>query len=309
MLALAFLLFSHAARAEGAAALPESMPAAPLQGLAPPGVHIDPETPAIIPMTLHLPAPASRAPVGRFSARISRIRASMAEPLREIRTPGGGEAAFGSGRKIDEALELAPASPSDAGDISRLVLESAPEFLPASFGPRIGSALGRLSTLPRNMFSHENVRIARSDGAVVGMLLGYTGRQKKRQELRTGLLLLKSLGASMIMRLPGLLELQKSIGDIPLDSYYISNVAVEPSARGRGIGQTLIDDAERSARASGASSLCLDVEADNPKAQRLYERLGFRVESASVEVSVGGRKFSLRRMVKPLRKSPAQGLR
>ena|GEM_PF-161935 len=199
-----------------------------------------------------------------------------------------------------DAVALSPASASDAPDIARFMLESAPRFLPACFGPRIGSALERLSALKGTIFSHEHVKIARSNGRAVGMLLGYTGRQKKDEELRTGLLLLGSLRTSLLGKIPALLRLQNSIGKIPSDSFYISNVAVDPEARSLGIGNVLIADAEETARALGLETICLDVETDNARAIKLYKRLGFSIERTSLEIMLDGRGFSMHRMVKPL---------
>jgi len=51
---------------------------------------------------------------------------------------------------------------------------------------------------------------------------------------------------------------------------------VKPSWRGRGIGTLLIAAAEREARRLGARFAELAVEDDNPRARRLYERLGYR---------------------------------
>lgn len=58
---------------------------------------------------------------------------------------------------------------------------------------------------------------------------------------------------------------------------YIDGIAVAPSARGRGIGSTLLDEALVIAREGGFRWLRLDVIDTNPRAQRLYERLGYQV--------------------------------
>ena len=52
-------------------------------------------------------------------------------------------------------------------------------------------------------------------------------------------------------------------------------VYVRPSHRGRGVLEALMDAAAAWARDSGRSTLALDVHADNSRAQRAYERLGF----------------------------------
>ncbi|HKE48296.1 MAG TPA: GNAT family N-acetyltransferase [Rhodanobacteraceae bacterium] len=54
------------------------------------------------------------------------------------------------------------------------------------------------------------------------------------------------------------------------------SIAVAPEARGAGIGEALLAAAERDAREQGSTSLRLEVRTDNPAAQGLYERRGYR---------------------------------
>ena len=52
--------------------------------------------------------------------------------------------------------------------------------------------------------------------------------------------------------------------------------ALEATPQGQGVGTRLIHAAEADARAGGARWMGLAVAPDNPGAQRLYERLGYR---------------------------------
>lgn len=54
------------------------------------------------------------------------------------------------------------------------------------------------------------------------------------------------------------------------------SIAVEPAWRGRGIGRRLVAASERAAVARAAACLRLEVRSDNPAAQLLYQRLGYR---------------------------------
>jgi mycothiol synthase len=56
---------------------------------------------------------------------------------------------------------------------------------------------------------------------------------------------------------------------------YITQVAIAPEHRGRGIGSALIGAAARELVARGAVTIRLHVRSSNPDALRLYERLGF----------------------------------
>ena len=53
------------------------------------------------------------------------------------------------------------------------------------------------------------------------------------------------------------------------------SIAVAHDARGRGVGEALLDAAEARARARGAACMRLEVRQDNPGAMRLYERRGY----------------------------------
>jgi ribosomal-protein-alanine acetyltransferase len=55
----------------------------------------------------------------------------------------------------------------------------------------------------------------------------------------------------------------------------IQTIAVADSARGHGLGRVLMEALISEARKRGARLIFLEVRADNPGAQRLYERLGF----------------------------------
>lgn len=62
-----------------------------------------------------------------------------------------------------------------------------------------------------------------------------------------------------------------------VDELYVDGVAVAPAARGEGIGTRLLHEAVTVAREDGLRWLRLHVVDTNPRAQALYERLGFRV--------------------------------
>jgi ribosomal protein S18 acetylase RimI-like enzyme len=132
------------------------------------------------------------------------------------------------------------------------------------------------------------------------MLLGYSGVQKAAEDPATGLGLLRVLGPGMLLRLGRLLRLQRMIGRLAPDEYYLSNVAVFPACRGEGLGTTLMDAAEQEARAAALRSVVLDVETDNAAAIRLYRGLGFVTRAATPRLRLESGEFAFFRMEKPL---------
>lgn len=80
---------------------------------------------------------------------------------------------------------------------------------------------------------------------------------------------------------------------------YIANVAVAPAFQGRGIGASLLRHLHEEARAMGMARCMLDVSMENPRAEALYARLGYRVvrERKSTLRNAGGHVPGHRRMV------------
>jgi len=58
---------------------------------------------------------------------------------------------------------------------------------------------------------------------------------------------------------------------------FIDDLYVLPEARGRGVGTAAMDMLERTAAENGVRGLHLEVERDNPEAEALYRRRGYRV--------------------------------
>jgi len=70
----------------------------------------------------------------------------------------------------------------------------------------------------------------------------------------------------------------------PFDGVHeVISMWVAREARGRGVGDALVDGACAWARVHGASELCLDVKESNVSALRLYRRHGFVEAGASRE--------------------------
>ena len=64
------------------------------------------------------------------------------------------------------------------------------------------------------------------------------------------------------------------------DKARIYSVVVTPAARGQGLGERLVAEAERVAAAEGCAAVSLEVRADNAAARALYAKRGYREERA-----------------------------
>jgi ribosomal protein S18 acetylase RimI-like enzyme len=134
-------------------------------------------------------------------------------------------------------------------------------------------------THPGSDLSHEHVDFAEQNGAIIGMLSGYTGRQHRaasRKPLRDAV---GGLGLRMKSIAILFAPMMRVLDSIAEDEYYLQAIAVDEDLRGQGIGSVLFDTYEHRARAAGSQRLALHVSAKNDGAIRLYERRGCTVES------------------------------
>ena len=69
----------------------------------------------------------------------------------------------------------------------------------------------------------------------------------------------------------------------------ILGMGLVPSARGRGIGQTLMQTTLAKAWAKGLSRIELTVRTDNLNAKALYDRMGFKTEGLNQRALVDGK--------------------
>lgn len=59
---------------------------------------------------------------------------------------------------------------------------------------------------------------------------------------------------------------------------YLGTIAVDPAAHGSGLARSMIEEAIEILKQEGIIRVQLTVEADNPRAARFYEKLGFEQE-------------------------------
>jgi ribosomal protein S18 acetylase RimI-like enzyme len=71
------------------------------------------------------------------------------------------------------------------------------------------------------------------------------------------------------------------VDDDPSVTAQVFSIHVEPEFAGRGVGRGLMARAVASFRASGYTAATLWVVAENRRARRFYERLGWRVDGAT----------------------------
>lgn len=182
-------------------------------------------------------------------------------------------------------LTFRPASPDDAPfvvplmhaigqrDLDRLFTDLVPGYQPRDVVTRFYLAEG-------GMFSWRSTEVALVEGAQAGFITSY--RTASRQGSTTWLARATAkLGVRALLLLAWRgAQAAGAIRPHEAGSWYIAFVGVSPGQRSLGIGSALIGRSIQSARALGCSCVELDVNVDNPRAQSLYEQLGFRVSPA-----------------------------
>ena len=78
-----------------------------------------------------------------------------------------------------------------------------------------------------------------------------------------------------------------SVGPENSERAKLHKLYLDPASHGRGLGRLMIERAIQIAQELGATELCLQVNKQNARAIRAYERAGFNVEREAV-VDIGG---------------------
>ena len=121
-----------------------------------------------------------------------------------------------------------------------------------------------------SQYSYRNALVAEVDSKVIGAIIGYDGA--RLDELRKPLyeLMLEKFGNARQV------EDETSAGE-----FYVDSLAVLPQWRGRGVGGALLAAARDRAFSLGHERVGLIVDFANPRAEALYNSLGFERVNAT----------------------------
>jgi ribosomal protein S18 acetylase RimI-like enzyme len=173
--------------------------------------------------------------------------------------------------KMKNVIRLARRS----DDLAPLLYESSPRSYDAYFGDpeRSLRQLRRLVPRPGHQVAWDICVVAEENGELVGVLAGFPAARYDALARRATALIFAQTAP---WRWPRMLRVNRQDAQLepPAGSWYVDALAVAPSARGRGIGRALLDDAERRAREAGCPTLSLDTALGNAPARALYESIG-----------------------------------
>jgi ribosomal protein S18 acetylase RimI-like enzyme len=191
----------------------------------------------------------------------------------------------------DEAAKYAP-------QIARWAYQSNVEYFNLLFNNEL-SALGQLEqwTLRRNSeYSALCCMILFDDGLASGGAIVFGGNEQLERRRADLFQLFKGLSRTDRDQLKSKLEQVAHAAQTaePTD-FYTRTLAIDPKARGRGLGARLLAACVQRGFATGFARVRLEVRTDNLAAVKLYERAGFQGISESEVARYGGR---LRTMIK-----------
>ncbi|MFD1989253.1 GNAT family N-acetyltransferase [Paenibacillus nicotianae] len=181
---------------------------------------------------------------------------------------------------------IRPATPNDAPVVLELMYTAIGDIAHAFTGTNNKEqallALRPLFEQTGNRISYENIFVEEREDQVIGFVLAYHGSQ------------IASLDAPLIERVRQRGQDPSAIiPEAREDEYYLDSLAVDSSYQGQGIGTVLIHAFEQQAQQLGHHKVMLIVDQENPKARKLYERLGYTEDG---QITVNGHEFY--RMIK-----------
>lgn len=177
-------------------------------------------------------------------------------------------------------LSFRQATAEDTNDCIDMVYSSGPQLLDYIFTSGNKTAKVYLAFEFKNGFGFQGHRahtVAIHNGKVVGVASFYSRDDGKRMEMETFKNLLRFYGwIRIIPIIIRSLHAKKVVESPRRNSIYIANVGVKPEMRSHGVGSALIKQAIEKAKRDGYKEMSLDVASNNPRAEALYQRLGFK---------------------------------
>ena len=183
-------------------------------------------------------------------------------------------------------MEIRTARPNDNGDISQLMYSSGIELYDFIFKTADKTAIDFIQyefLSGQGFCGYNNVTVAINDQRVIATGCFFDGKVFNQLvwgtvknifsfygPFKAFSILARSRHTSSVMRTPRKTEM------------YLSNFGVDPNLRGTGIGSKMIEHQRNIATKNGYSMLSLDVADNNPRAESLYTRLGFKVAREKV---------------------------
>lgn len=190
-----------------------------------------------------------------------------------------------------EQIIIRKGKPEDAHHFSELVILSSPKVFSLLFGSKVKNVMKSIFPRRRHYYSYEKAFFIEVDGKTAGMAQLHRFRPRKREKLRLTWLLLKYLNWRLPRSILSFWRSERVISDFSTTDCYLSNVAVYPEYRSLGLGSRLLGALEKEIRTVGKNKMVLHADVKNQKAIKLYERLGYKIESRIPPLKIRKERF------------------
>ncbi|MCG8672565.1 MAG: GNAT family N-acetyltransferase [Pseudomonadales bacterium] len=199
---------------------------------------------------------------------------------------------------VDE-LEIRFANKDDLGNIAELMYSSGADLYDYIYNTANRHALEYIQMeflSNRGLCSHKLLTVAILDGKVVGTGTFWDRDGYKAMSSGSTLNMIRFYGLRVLPRMLRAVDSMKLMKPPKHDELYLANFGVDPALRGCGIGSKLLNHKIEQARADGYRMVSLDVSTKNPKAEALYQRLGFAVTDVKSMTGRDGNEYACKKM-------------
>ena len=183
-------------------------------------------------------------------------------------------------------MKIRQARPDDKGPLAEIMHSAGREMYDFAFrnGRATAQAFIRFEFMAGGGFcGFRNLTVAVEDNHVSGTACFFDRRLYDRLSAGAVWNVFRFYGPVVALRvLPRMTHLGSIMTRPEKGELYLSNLGVRYDRRGHGIGSALIETKCREARTMGYRKLSLDVADNNPGAETLYRRLGFKSTAKKV---------------------------
>lgn len=186
--------------------------------------------------------------------------------------------------------------PGDLDTVVRLIYETDKYLFPFLFGSpaKAFKVIKELVQREGNSFSSRYIYCFTEENRVLGILIGYDHREIDEKAEDADFKAVLSAWEQFTLFFKFLI-LRPFINKDDVTGLYIQNICVESAHRGKGIGSALI----RHFCGLHQREVFLDVELSNAQGLKLYERLGFSIQSKKTVLLPGLGSYRMMRKATP----------
>lgn len=176
-------------------------------------------------------------------------------------------------------IHFRAATPKDVDAAVPLIFSSGPGAFNYIFSPKPNQALEFLRYTFQDgagELGYKNHIVGEFDGKVVAVGAAFDGDTTLNFFLAAGRQIASFYGLAAPLVIRHGLQVESIIQPPKGHLHYIAHLGVDPALQSKGIGAKLVEHLMEVGRKENKTQAALDVSVLNPRAQALYERLGFQ---------------------------------